>query len=90
MLKVLLIVRIKKNIIQIHHYFLKTEVQKLFEYFIHSRSIQVDPMKPAVQTHLNFSTSLKHLAPFLQGSSPQGFAKIQKRPQYSGHCFFNY
>ena len=69
------------------HSFLKTQVHKLWGYFIYSRSIQVGPMKPAVQTHLNFSTSLKHLAPFLQGSSPQGFAKKQKRPQYSWHCF---
>ena len=36
--------------------------------------MQVSPMKPAVQTHWNFSLLLKHLAPFLQGSSPQGLA----------------
>ena len=59
--------------------FFKTSVHKLLRYFLYSRSIQVSPMKPAVQTHLNFSSSLKHLAPFLQGSSPQGFAKKKKK-----------
>ena len=59
--------------------FFKTSVHKLLWDFLYSRSIQVGPMKPAVQTHLNFSSSLKHLAPFLQGSSPQGFAKKKPR-----------
>lgn len=35
-------------------------------------------MKPAVQTHLNFSPSLKHSASFLHGSSPHGLTAEDK------------
>lgn len=42
------------------------------------RSTQVSPMKPAVQTHLNFSPSLKHSASFLHGSSPHGLTAEDK------------
>lgn len=41
---------------------------------INSRSMQVFPIKPAGQIHLNLMSSLKHFAPFLHGRSPHGLA----------------